>query len=232
MDSKESIKKPEELLGPLNEVERKFAPEKLFLKGNLQLFEEGPRVAIVGSRNPSEQGRKDTIELVKNLVHHKVIIVSGLAKGIDTVAHKTAISEKGNTIAVLGTPLNNYYPAENKELQQMISKDNLVISQFPKECPIQKMNFPLRNRTMALLSHATVIVEAGETSGTIHQGWEALRLGRPLFIMNKLIEDTKLSWPKKMVNYGAIHISTADIARMLEALPANGSSLIDVALRA
>lgn len=232
MDAKAVIKKPEELLGPLNEVEKKYAPEQLFLKGNLQLFEEGPRVSIVGSRNPSEQGHKDTIKLVKSLVQNNVIIVSGLAKGIDTVAHKTAISEKGHTIAVLGTPLNDCYPMENFELQQIICRNYLTISQFPEGYPIQKMNFPLRNRTMALLSHATIIVEAGETSGTIHQGWEALRLGRPLFIIDKLIENTKLSWPKKMADYGAISIAASDTGRVLEALPASGSRIIDVAFPA
>lgn len=230
MDSEVSIKKPEELLGPLNEVEKKFAPSQLFLKGNTQLFEEGPRVSIVGSRNPSEQGYNDTIKLVKSLVKNNVIIVSGLAKGIDTVAHKTTISEKGHTIAVLGTSLNHCYPNENFELQQTIAKQHLVISQFPEGYPVKKINFPLRNRTMALLSHATIIVEAGETSGTIHQGWEALRLGRPLFILNKLIENPKLSWPKKMVNYGAISIAVTDVGRVLEVLPASGSRIIDVTL--
>ena len=230
MDSKVIVKKPEDLLGPLNHVESKFAPKELFLKGDLQLFEAGPRVAIVGSRNPSLEGIGDTTVLVRNLVKDNVVIVSGLATGIDTIAHMTAIAEHGQTIAVLGTPLNYCYPNENFELQQTIGKDHLVITQFPEGSPVQKGNFPMRNRTMALISHATIIVEAGKTSGTIHQGWEALRLGRPLFIVDKLVANTALSWPQEMVTYGAIPLSIANIQRVFETLPASGSRFIDVAL--
>ena len=228
MDSKTLVKTPEELLGSLNEVEKKCAPVNLFLKGNLKLFEAGPRVSLVGTRNPSDQGCRDTIKIIKDLVQNNIVIVSGLAKGIDTLAHKTSMDERGNTIAVLGTPLNQCYPTENFELQQTISREHLVVSQFPEGSKVQKINFPLRNRTMALLSHATIIVEAGETSGTIHQGWEALRLGRPLFINHNLVKSIKLSWPKKMVNYGAIALSMSGIEKILEALPASGSRLIDV----
>lgn len=230
MDSKTIVKTPEELLGPLNQVEKKYAPTKLFLEGNLQLLEAGPRVAIVGSRNPSEQGCKDAVKLVKSLIQQKVVIVSGLAKGIDTIAHRTSINEGGHTIAVLGTPLDYCYPVENSGLQQTICREHLAISQFPVGHPVQKMNFPIRNRTMALISHATIILEAGETSGTIHQGWEALRLGRQLFIINKLVENKTLFWPKKMMNYGAIPLATKDIEKVLEALPARGSRLIDITL--
>lgn len=232
MDSKTLVKTPEELLGPLNEGEKKYAPVKLFLQGNLRLFEAGPRVSVVGTRSPSDQGCKDTINLIRYLVQNNIVIISGLAKGIDTIAHKTSMNENGRTIAVLGTPLDHCYPPENFKLQQAISKDHLVISQFPEGYPIQKSNFPLRNRTMALLSHATIIVEAGETSGTIHQGWEALRLGRPLFINNKLLESKELSWTKKMVDYGAVAVSLSDSGKILEALPTRGSRLLEVTFSA
>jgi len=230
MDSKVIVKKPEDLLGPLNQVESKFAPKELFLRGDLELFEAGPRVSLVGSRNPSEQGHKDTVALIKALVKDNVVIVSGLATGIDTIAHKTTMSEGGHTIAVLGTPLNYCYPHENFELQQIICKDHLAITQFAEGSPVQRMNFPQRNRTMALISHATIIVEAGKTSGTIHQGWEALRLGRPLFIMDRLVDNKEISWAQEMVNYGAIPLSTSHIQRVLETLPASGSRFIDVTL--
>ena len=83
------------------------------------------------------------------------------------------------TIAVLGTDLDDCYPPENRPLQERLMREHLVISQFPSGTPSRRTNFPRRNRTMALLTDATVIIEAGESSGTLDQGWEALRLGRP-----------------------------------------------------
>jgi DNA processing protein len=206
------------LLGPLNDVEKKSAPKSLFMHGDLSIFQKGPRVSIVGTRNPSEEGKNAAILLTRLLVEQGIVILSGLAKGIDTFAHKTAINEKGYTIAVLGTPLSKSYPPENKELQRIISEKQLVISQFPEGTPIQKKNFPLRNRTMALISHATIIVEAGKTSGTVHQGWEALRLGRPLFIVKSLF-NKGLIWPEKMLEYGAIPLSLKYLDSVFERVP-------------
>ena len=140
-----------------------------------------------------------------------------LQKAIDTVGHKTAIKYGGKTIAVIGTPLNKTYPKENSELQEEIMKNHLVISQYPIDHPITRKNFVLRNRTMALISDATVIVEAGESSGSLHQGWETLRLGRPLFICKDVINNNKLNWPKKMLQYGAIKLNNS--IDILENLP-------------
>jgi DNA processing protein len=115
------------------------------------------------------------------LVRHGAVVVSGLAEGIDTAAHQGAIDAGGQTIGVIGTPLEKAYPAKNRALQTRLMDEYLVLSQFATGCPVQPKNFPIRNRTMALISHATIIVEAQEKSGSLHQGWEALRLGRPLF---------------------------------------------------
>jgi DNA processing protein len=140
-----------------------------------------------------------------------MIIVSGLAEGIDTIAHVTAIQSGGRTIAVLGTPLDSVYPRKNANLQREIMSKQLAVSQFPEGYPITRQNFPLRNRTMALISDASVIVEAGETSGTLSQGWETLRLGKPLFIMNSVCINPRLTWPKKMIQYGAIPLVEPDL---------------------
>ena len=101
----------------------------------------------------------------------------------------------GRTIAVLGTPIDQFYPAENEALQKKIATEQLVVSQFSSGYPITPKNFPLRNRVMALLTDATVIVEAGEKSGTVHQGWEALQLGRLLFLLESVAQDKSLTWP-------------------------------------
>jgi len=209
---------PQELLGrPLNEIEQKFAPSKLFLSSRKGFPLPGPRVAIVGSRKASSQGILLTQEITSFLVEKSVIVVSGLAAGIDTAAHETAIRQGGSTVAVLGTPLDKTFPARNFGLQKTIMRQHWAISQFPVGYPTQPENFVIRNRTMALISDASIIVEAGETSGSLHQGWEALRLGRPLFISKVITNNVSLKWPMKMMDYGAVELT--DFEEIIEVLP-------------
>ena len=210
---------PDELIGPLNEVEKKHAPPHLFVAGDIGLCKNDPRVSVIGTREVSDDGIRRTQKLVRILVKHGVVVVSGLARGVDACAHWTAITAKGRTIAVLGTPLDRFYPKENATLQQIIMTDHLAISQFTPGTNVYKGNFPIRNRTMALISHATVIVEAGEGSGTLHQGWEALRFGRPLFLMSSLLKNHNLKWPQKMVEYGAQVLSDETMDMFFELVP-------------
>jgi DNA processing protein len=211
---------PEELLGrPLNEIEQKFAPTKLFLTIGNGIPLPGPRVAIVGSRKASSQGIRLTQEIASFLAGRKVIIVSGLAEGIDTAAHEEAIRQGGLTVAVLGTPLDRIYPAKNGGLQKTIMRGHWAISQFPVGYPTEPKNFVIRNRTMALISDASIIVEAGETSGSLLQGWEALRLGRPLFISKLITGNASLRWPKKMMDYGANELT--EFENVIDILPSS-----------
>ncbi len=214
---KPSATTPAELLGPLNDVERKFAPSKLYVAGDAGILRASPRAAIIGTRKASPGALRAAGDIARALVEKGVTIVSGLAEGIDTAAHRAAIEAGGRTIAVLGTPLNKVYPARNFELQQLIMREHLAITQFPVGHPIQRKNFPLRNRTMALIAHASIIVEAGETSGSLHQGWEALRLGRPLFIHAAILENHSLTWPGKMCEYGAMVMTKPE--DVLDVLP-------------
>jgi len=207
----------EELIGPLNDVEEKYVPKELYVAGELSIPLPSPRSAVIGSRKASSEGLKAASDIARTLARHGVIVVSGLAEGIDTSAHQAAIEEGGHTIAVLGTPLDRVYPKENFQLQEVIMHHHLAISQFPIGYPIQPKNFVLRNRTMALISNASIIVEAGDASGSLHQGWEALRLGRPLFIWSSTMNDSSLSWPKKMVMYGAMELT--DPEDVLDVLP-------------
>jgi DNA processing protein len=169
--------------------------------------------------------------LSRTLIQHGIIVVSGLAEGIDTAAHRAAIEEGGSTIAVLGTPLDQFYPEVNRDLQERLAKEQLLVSQFATGSAVTPRNFPMRNRTMALLTDATVIVEASEKSGTVHQGSEALRLGRPLFLLEGVANDATLSWPKKMIGYGAHVLSRGNLAERLSEIPAitlrNEESLAD-----
>jgi DNA processing protein len=211
--------RPEELLGPLNDVEEKNAPKELFFSGDVTLLSLSPRVSIVGSRKASPAGLAAARELAEKLVAHGAVVVSGLAEGIDTAAHEAAIAAGGRTIAVLGTPLNESYPAKNRALQERIMREHLVISQFRPGTPSRPGNFPMRNRTMALLSDATVIVEAGEKSGSLHQGWEALRLGRPLFLVEELVGGRGLAWVSEMERYGAETLRSGNLELLFELLP-------------
>ena len=209
-----------DLLGrPLNDIESKYAPKVIFYEGTMDIPLPCPRVSIIGSRGASEKGLLEAEEITKILVENEVVIVSGLAKGIDTVGHKTAIKNGGKSIAVIGTPLNKVYPKENLELQNELKKNHLVISQYPVGYPTTPKDFVLRNRTMALISDATVIVEAGDSSGSLHQGWETLRIGRPLFISKAVMENQQLEWPKKMMEYGAMKLEES--TDILENLPSN-----------
>jgi len=146
--------RPEELLGPLNEVEKKNAPAVLFVSGDTSLSRRR-RVSVVGSRKATRDGLVRARSLALELVKRHVVVVSGLAEGIDTAAHQAAIEAGGKTIAILGTPLDKTFPAKNRALQDLIVRDHLAISQFAAGYPARRENFPMRNRTMALLSDAT-----------------------------------------------------------------------------
>ena len=209
----------EKLLGPLNDVEKKYAPREVFAAGQMEVPLPRPRVAIVGSRKASKAGLKTAADIAKALSRRGVVIVSGLAEGVDTAAHTATIAEGGRTIGVIGTSLDRAYPRENSKLQDEMMKDHLVISQFPVGYPTRPENFVMRNRTIALVANASIIIEAGETSGSLHHGWEALRLGRPLLIWKSILNNPSLSWPKKMMSYGALELDDPD--QVMNALPSS-----------
>jgi DNA processing protein len=215
-----SVASVAELMGGLNDIERKHAPDTLCFRGDSSLLQKSPRVAIVGSRQPSPEGLRRAAKLARALVSHGAVIVSGLAEGIDTAAHLAAIESGGRTIAVLGTPLDKPYPTSNRDLFERIAADDLVVSQFASGVAVQPKNFPIRNRTMALIAHATIIVEAGEKSGTLHQAWEALRLGRPLFLLESITTRSDLQWPAEVREYGAQVLSDSNFEDLVEQLPA------------
>ena len=212
-------RRPDDLLGPLNEIERKNAPALLYLAGVEAIFNAGPRVAVVGSRRMSAEGADRTRALVRALEERGMVVVSGLAEGIDTVAHKTTIGLGGRTIAVLGTPLDRCFPAKNHRLQERIAHEHLAISQFSPGSAVHRSNFPVRNRTIALLSDAMVIVEAHEASGTMHASWEALRLGRLLFLDESVAKDAGVPWAKELLRYGAQVLTRENVRLVVENIP-------------
>lgn len=196
---------------PLAGVALARAPERLYAAGNLALLRAPVRVAIAGARRASDQGCAHAARLAHALAVAGAVIVSGLARGIDAAAHLGAM-EAGETVAVLGVPLERCYPPEHAPLQERIYRDHLLVSQFPRGARTQTWCFPARNRTMAMLAHAAVIVEAGDASGSLTLAAETRRLGRPLFILRSLVENPSMTWPRAFLDRGALVLDSADDA--------------------
>ena len=192
------------------------APRFLYIRGKKSLLHEIRTVALVGSRQATDKAKENTRRLAEALGKNGITVVSGLAKGIDVTAHKAALNHGFNTIAVIGTNLNQYYPKENKSVQQEIEKKGLVISQFSPASKTQRWFFPLRNGVMSGLSLATVIMEAGETSGALKQADFALKQGRQILIPESALNMPQIKWPAKYVKKGSKVVNTPiDVLRIL-----------------
>lgn len=185
---------------------------KIYSSGNLSLL-KNKIVAIVGSRDSSEDGRRRAARLSRELSEAGIVVSSGLAAGIDTAALEMAVRINGQVIAVIGTPLDKSYPAANKRLQEKIYSEHLLLTPFMHGQRVFPSNFPQRNRVMALLSDATVIIEASDTSGTLHQAAECIRQNRYLFIAKSVVEDPNLTWPEKFLGQPKVRVleSTGDL---------------------
>lgn len=185
--------------------------ELLYYQGEWEISETRC-VAVVGSREASDDGVKRAARIARELVDRGFTVVSGLAKGIDTAALTSAIEAKGRVAAVIGTPLGVYYPKENKLLQDNIASEHLLISQVPvirysrQAVPQNRLFFPERNATMSALTEGTIIVEAGDTSGTLTQARAALHQGRKLFILELCFNNPNITWPAKFAAEGAIRV--------------------------
>lgn len=190
----------------------------LYAVGDLAALQH-PCVSIVGTRDVSEAGWLRARRLSKELAVAGVTVVSGLAKGVDTAAHTAAIEAGGRTVAVIGTPVGKAYPAENAKLQEEIYSRHLLISPFAEGENVFRSNFPKRNRVMAALSDATVIIEASDTSGTLHQAAECQRLNRWLFITKSVVDDSSLTWPKRFVGNPRVGVlqSVSDVLDAIRA---------------
>ncbi|MDK2748715.1 MAG: DNA-protecting protein DprA [Brevundimonas sp.] len=179
----------------------------VYYSGSLQIL-DGPAVAIVGSRAVSEDGLRRARRLAREISLAGVTVVSGLAKGVDTAAHVAALDVGCATVAVIGTPLEKAYPVENARLQEQIAAEHLLLSPFAPGERVFPSNFPKRNRVMAAVTDGTVIVEAGDTSGTLHQAAECQRLGRWLFVLRSVYDDTSLEWPRRFASYERMRVVT------------------------
>lgn len=168
-------------------------------------------VCVVGSRDASDRGVTLATDISRGLAERSLSVVSGLALGIDTAAHRAAMEAGGRTVAVIGTGIERCYPAANASLQQRIGEDGFVLSQFWPSAPPTKHSFPMRNAVMSAYGRATIVIEAGETSGARIQARLAVEHGRPVLLFQTVVDST--SWGQAMVdNPGVSVIRTAEHA--------------------
>lgn len=157
------------------------APLVLYGIGDKSLLNKVPIISVIGTRTPSKDAWKKVDYITTPLIENGWVIVSGLAKGIDSFAHKLSINRNGKTIAVLGNGFNYMYPKENSGLFQLIKNRGLVITEYPPNTPPRKYQFPERNRIISGLSLATLVIEAKQRSGTLITVNQALEQGRDVY---------------------------------------------------
>ncbi len=192
---------------PVNLQQSDAAPLVLFVRGTLRADKDSRSVAVVGTREATPLGRARAARLARHLVENDWTVVSGLARGIDTAAHRSALDAGGRTVAVVGSGLDRTYPRENAGLADRIAENGAVVTQFPFGTAPLAPHFPMRNKTMALFSLATVVIEAGEQSGAKMQADFALSTQSPkrhvLFPQSLLDSQGDAGWARLFLSRGA-----------------------------
>ena len=191
-------------------------PPLVFATGRIMPGDQ-TAMAVIGTRHPTPNGSERATQITAHLAERQITVISGLAAGIDTVAHTTALDHGARTIAVIGTGLLHSYPPENQALQAQIATRGAVVSQFWPDAGPTKQSFPQRDALMSGLSLATVIVEADSTSGTRTQARYALAHGRPVFLHETLLQ---LPWARELSRRPAtaVFASPEEITDRLEQL--------------
>jgi len=184
-------------------------PLVLYVQGILPAEDE-PAIAVVGTRRATEYGRVAAARISGELAHRGVVIVSGMARGIDAIAHMAAIRSKGKTVGVMGSGLDVIYPSEHRKLYGQIAESGAVITEFAFGTKPDKSNFPIRNRIISGLSYGTLIIEASEKSGTLITGKYALEQGRELFAVPGNITSKQSIGTNYLIKTGAKLIQRAD----------------------
>lgn len=189
------------------------APPILYAIGNVALLKHPATVAIVGARNASIAGRKMASRIAYDLTESDVLVVSGMARGIDCAAHKGALyakNRRGPTIAVLGTGIDEIYPSENADVYYQIAEQGLLISEFPLGTAAQVSNFPRRNRIISALSSGTLVVEASLHSGSLITAKFALEQGKEIFAVPGSPIESRSAGPNQLIKQGALLTENAE----------------------
>ena len=191
-------------------------PPVLYLRGDI-VEADAWAVAIVGTRRVSAYGRQVAEEIATFLAQNGVTVVSGLARGIDGIAHQAALNAGGRTLAVLGSGVDRIYPPEHRNLAESISKSGAVLSDYPPDTPPEASNFPPRNRIISGLSMASIIIEAGATSGALITANFAAEQGREVFAVPGNIFAPQSKGPNKLIQNGAhVLLNPRDILEVLD----------------
>ena len=191
-------------------------PAILYVRGRVELLGR-PGIAVVGTRAHSTYGRDATVSFVVGLVRAGYTIISGLARGIDGIAHRTALDVGGDTIGVLGTGIDQIYPAEHEDLWKTMAERGCLVSEFPPGTPPRKWHFPQRNRIIAGLARGVLVVEAPERSGAVITAHQALEEGKEVFAVPGPIHNPASRGTNRLIQDGAALVtSAADILRILE----------------
>lgn len=197
------------------------APPVIYVRGQINCLRQPLSLSIVGARNASLNGRKLASQISCELTSQGIMIVSGMARGIDTAAHKGAmfaLNRTGSTVAVLGTGIDIAYPAENQKLCEQIAGQGAVISEFPLGTEPSAGNFPRRNRIVSALTNGTLVVEASLHSGSLITARLALEQGRDVFAVPGFPTDERSAGPNKLIKDGAFLVENAeDILNVLSA---------------
>ena len=185
------------------------APSFLFVRGAI-MPEDAHAIAIVGTRQPTAYGRAMTEKLAQELAQHGITVVSGLARGIDTVAHAAALRSGGRTIAVLGSGVDHIYPSENYRLAMEIAHRGAILADYPMGTGPDATHFPGRNRIISGLSLGTVVIEAGEKSGALITADYALDQNREVFAVPGLATNPQAKGSNRLIRSGAKLVETVD----------------------
>lgn len=184
-------------------------PVVLFVRGEIRP-EDRNAVAVVGTRQPSAYGKLVTERLTADLVRHGLTVISGLAYGIDTLAHNAAVQHGGRTMAVLGSGLDRIYPGVNKALAEWIAKQGALVSEFPLGTKPDRNHFPRRNRIIGGLSLGTLVIEAGDRSGALITAAMALEQNREVFAVPGNIDSARSLGTNELIKQGAKLVTSVD----------------------
>lgn len=192
LDPKTVIIEPESPLWPASVTGVPF----LYLLGDSNLL-ASVGISVVGTRSPSDRGMKLTQEVVDSLGASDLTIISGLAMGIDGVAHIEALAKDFNTIGVLGTPLCDVYPPKHAKLQSLVAQHGLLVSQFAPSRKVQRYFFMQRNLLMAQIAHGSFVIESRDGGGGVKQAQYSERLGKKVFILRETYDNRTFLWPRQ-----------------------------------
>jgi DNA processing protein len=200
------------------------APPFLFARGTVVPGDRG--MSVVGSRRTTAAGEAMAQDAARVLAERGLSVIAGLAAGIDTIAHATALEVGARTVAVIGTGINRCYPAANRGLQEEIAARGLVLSQFYPDAPPNKNTFPKRNGTMSGYGIATIVIEAGEHSGTRIQARKAAEHGRPV-ILTQLVASTT-QWGAEIARNPWVRVvgSRRDLEQAVDEIASDPSALL------